>query len=55
MTLIDVLRAAKVKWAIFPTDWLGIYRILEWTPLSLLLAVTGVVLAFVVSSMEDGI
>lgn len=35
VSVIDALRWSSVMWAHNPTDWLGIYRILDWMPLSL--------------------
>ena len=55
ISLIDVLRTAEVQWATSPTDWLGLYRVLEWMPLSLLVPITGVFCAFVAGLQDDRI
>lgn len=47
LSLVDVLSSFEVKWAIAPTDWIGLHRILEWTPLSLLVLIVGLVLALI--------
>jgi hypothetical protein len=55
VSLMDVLRTAEVRWATVPTDWFGLYRILEWMPLSLLLPIIGVFWALVVGLQDDRI
>ena len=55
VSLIDVLRIAEMSWATSPNDWLGLHRILEWIPLSLLLPITGVFCALMVGLQEDRI
>ena len=53
VSAIDALRYANMKWANDPKDWLGVYRILEWMPLSLLLPGTGVVLALIAGWQDE--
>ena len=52
LSFIDALRYVNMKWAISPSDWIGLYHFLDWIPLSLLLLITGVSLAFVALSQE---
>ena len=52
ISLIDALRYANMKWAIAPTDWIGLYRFLDWIPLAMLLTATGLGIAFVAYSQE---
>ncbi len=54
LSLVDILRGFEMKWAVAPADWIGLYRILEWMPLSLLVPVVGVILAFI-AGMQDEI
>jgi len=53
VSAIDALRYLNMKWAIAPTDWLGLYRILEWMPLALLLPITGTGLAFIAGLQDE--
>jgi len=50
LSIIDVLRYCEVGWASFPTDWTGLYRILEWMPISLSLPLIGVILILLISA-----
>lgn len=34
LSVVDLLKWCEVKWAFLPTDWLGMYRVLEFAPLS---------------------
>jgi hypothetical protein len=43
VSVIDALQWTGQKWAYTPTDWLGVYRILEWMPLSVALPTMGIV------------
>jgi hypothetical protein len=52
VSAIDALRYLNMNWAIAPTDWLGLYRFLDWMPVTLLLLITGVSLTFVAYSQE---
>jgi hypothetical protein len=52
ISLIDALRYVNMKWAISPSDWIGLYHFLDWIPLSLLLLITGFSFAFVALSQE---
>jgi hypothetical protein len=52
ISTIDALRYMNMKWAISPTDWLGLYRFLDWMPLSLLSLITGVGISFIAYSQE---
>ena len=38
---ITALEWMKIKWALNPTDWLGLYNLLKMVPLSLLMIVFG--------------
>jgi hypothetical protein len=53
LSVIDAIRTTKVGWASFPTDWMGLYRILEWMPISLALPLIGVILAFIIGLQES--
>jgi hypothetical protein len=55
ISVIDALRYANMKWAALPTDWLGLYRILVWIPLSMLLPITGIFLAFIVGMQDESV
>ena len=55
VSAIDALRYVNMKWAFAPTDWLGLYRILEWMPLSLLLPIAGVVLALIAGWLDGSV
>ena len=55
VSTIDALRYVNMKWAIAPTDWLGLYRVLEWMPLALLLPITGVVLALIAGWQDESV
>ena len=55
LSTLDVLRSFEMKWAITPTDWLGLYRILEWMPLSLSLPIVGIVLALIAGWQDDSV
>ncbi len=52
---VDVLRWAGVSWAVFPTDWLGLYRVMDWMPLSLFVPAVGILFAFLLRFQEEGI
>jgi len=44
VSVVSALQWLGVKWAIVPTDWVGLHRILEWTPMSLTLVAIGVLI-----------
>jgi hypothetical protein len=50
VSVVSALQWSGVKWAIAPTDWLGLHRILEWMPLSLAFVVIGILILFAVAS-----
>lgn len=55
ISVIDALRYANMKWATLPTDWIGLYRVVGWVPLSLFLPITGVVLAFIAGLQDESV
>jgi hypothetical protein len=55
LSLVDVLSRFEVRWAIAPTDWLGLHRILEWMPLSVLVPIIGLVLALIVGWLDANV
>jgi hypothetical protein len=42
ISIITMLEWMKVGWALNPTDWLGLYNLLNKTPLSLTTFVVGI-------------
>ena len=53
LSVIDALRWLGSKWALStPTDWTGLYSILNWTPLSVGVFVLGVLIYLVVQAMD---
>jgi hypothetical protein len=58
VSVIDALQWSSVKWAHNPTDWLGLYRILDLMPLSLALPSIGItitMLAMLVLAHNQGV
>ena len=55
VSVVDVLRFAEIRWAFLPNDWLGLYRVLDWTPISVFLPLLGVFLAVVAGFQDDSI
>lgn len=53
--VVDVLRSAEVRWAFLPNDWLGLYRVLDWIPISIFLPLLGMFLAVVAGFQDDSI
>ena len=41
LSVIDALRWTDIQWATAPTDWVGLYGVLEWLPLSAGVAIFG--------------
>lgn len=43
LSVLSVLRRTHIndQWAALPTSWVGVWRILSWTPVSLLLTACG--------------
>ena len=35
ISALDLLVAMGLKWAVSPTDWMGVFHVLEWLPLPL--------------------
>lgn len=53
LSVIDALRWLGSSWASStPTDWTGLYSILEWTPLSVGILILGALL-YLVSQVKD--
>ena len=46
ISVITALEATKVGWALYPTEWLGLYNILNAIPLSLAYFVLGLFVMF---------
>lgn len=34
LSVVDLLKWCDIQWAYLPTDWIGMYRVLEFLPLS---------------------
>ena len=45
LSVIWALQRAGVSWALYPDDWLGVYKFLDWLPLSFSAIVVGLILA----------
>ncbi|EAQ63732.1 hypothetical protein MED121_03507 [Marinomonas sp. MED121] len=41
ISFLDVLAKINFQWAIDPTDWFGLWRVLNWLPLSVVLLLLG--------------
>ena len=50
LSIIDALHYCGFGWAAFPTDWMGLYRILEWMPISLALPLIGGIFILLISA-----
>ncbi len=46
LSVLDAFRWMDVKWAFAPTDWIGLYKLLESTPLSVGVFITFLLLFF---------
>ncbi|GEM_PF-3070994 len=44
-SVIDLMEMFEVRWAMSPDDWIGLHKVLDWTPMSVALILTGIVLA----------
>lgn len=42
LSLVDALRWCDLPWAYLPTEWVGLYRVLDFIPLSISLLVSSV-------------
>ena len=41
LSVISALNWCQVEWAIVPTEWFGLYKVLNWLPLSLTSLIIG--------------
>lgn len=41
VSVVTALQWMKIQWALNPTDWIGLYNILQMVPLSLMMIVSG--------------
>ncbi len=44
LSVIWALRRTGVSWALYPNDWLGVYKFLDWLPLSFSAIAVGLIL-----------
>lgn len=47
ISVIWALQRARVEWALYPGDWIGVYKLLDWLPLSLVSVVVGLIPAVI--------
>jgi hypothetical protein len=52
LSVIDALRWLGSNWASYPTDWTGLYSVLEWMPLSLGVFILGTFL-YLIAQTQD--
>jgi hypothetical protein len=52
LSVIDSLRWLGSEWASNPTDWTGLYSVLEWTPLSVGVLILGIFL-YLIAQVQD--
>ncbi|MEW8202711.1 MAG: hypothetical protein AB2697_21855 [Candidatus Thiodiazotropha endolucinida] len=50
---IDLLREMKADWAFNPTDWIGLWEVLNAIPLFIILIILPILLAYIVLRFTD--
>ncbi len=53
ISVIWVLQRARVEWALYPGDWIGVHKLLDWLPLSLASVVMGLIPAVIWLTSSD--
>jgi hypothetical protein len=53
VSVIDGLIWCGVNWASNPKDWMGLYRVFDWTPLALAIPVVGISTVYLVLRSDN--
>lgn len=55
LSVISALQWFGIRWSYFPTEWLGLYKILDFFPLSLATFILGGVLAYFFQKLRNNL
>ena len=52
ISIIDALKSVDIQWAVYPQDWVGLWSVLDFVPLSIFILFLGIAGASLIGDLD---